>query len=155
MRHNALRLSPRHQRWFYSVAAVLFVSGVIWLQLHWLDIRNPDALPHPAEPWLMKVHGAAAMLLLVILGTLIPLHIRRGWYAKVNRQSGLGIIALFAFLILSGYGLYYVGDEHAREYTAYVHDILGLAAPLIIAWHVLAGRAANRRTEDRRQRTDS
>ena len=93
----------------------------------------------------MKVHGAAAMLVLVVLGTLIPLHIRRGWSAGINRRTGLVLIAVMASLIATGYGLYYFGDESLRAAAVEAHDLIGVLAPVVILWHVLRGRQANRR----------
>lgn len=141
MRREALRLSPRHRRWFYGAMTALYLSGAGWLLLHWLTTRaDAEAPPHPAQPWLMKVHGAAAMLALVVLGTLIPLHIRRGWRAHRNRTTGAIMVGVTALLILTGSGLYYAGSEALRDATANIHDAVGLALPLIIVWHVVRGR---------------
>lgn len=143
MRHEALRLSPRHRRWFHGVFAGLFLSGAAWLALRWWVSRgDPDAAPHPAQPWLMKVHGAAAMLALIVLGTLIPLHLRRGWRAGRNRFTGAGMVAVSGVLVVTGYGLYYAGGEQLRAYTSYVHSAIGLALPLVVIWHIRRGRQA-------------
>lgn len=146
MRREALRLSPRHRRWFYGTTAVLFASGAGWLALHgWTARGDTDAPPHPLQPWLLKLHGAAAMLVLLVLGTLIPLHIRRGWRAATNRLTGAAMVAAAAILILTGYGLYYAGSDRLREFTAQVHDVLGLAAALALAWHIARGRSLRKR----------
>jgi hypothetical protein len=144
MRREALRLSPRHRRWFYATSLLLFASGAAWLALSWVR-GGADAPPHPWQPWLLKLHGAAAMLILLVLGTLIPLHIRRGWKAGVNRLTGALMVGGAALLVLTGYGLYYAGSDRLREFTANVHDILGLAAPLLLLWHILRGRKMRRR----------
>jgi hypothetical protein len=146
MRHSALRLSVRHRRWFYLACLGLYLTGAAWLVLHWRTQRSADGIPSEWQPWLMKVHGAAAMVVLVVLGTLIPLHIRRGWHAGINRMTGIIMIAVMGSLIVTGYGLYYFGDEQVRAITAAAHDVIGALSPVVIFWHVLRGRAQNRRT---------
>jgi hypothetical protein len=96
--------------------------------------------PHPAEPWSLKLHGAAAMAILVILGTLLPTHVRFAWHARRNRPNGIMLISVFAFLILTGYGLYYFGDERLRSWTSCLHLVVGLALPLALILHIRSGR---------------
>lgn len=140
MRH-ALRLSSRHRRWFYATTAVLFLSGAGWLASHAWNWRTFDeGAPNAVEPWLLKLHGAAAMATLVILGTLVPLHIRRGWVSRINRPTGAIMVGLAMLLVATGYGLYYAGGEAFRDFVAWVHDAIGLAAPLLLVWHIQSGR---------------
>ncbi len=143
MRREALRLGRRQRRWFYAAFAVLFVSGAWWLALQ-SRLADSDAPPHPMQPWLVKVHGAAAMVALVTLGTLLSSHIRRGWVARRNRRSGALMVGTVGLLVLSGYGLYYAGDERLRALTAWAHDIVGLGLPGIIVLHIWRGRRTRR-----------
>ena len=141
MRNDALRLSARHRAWFYGAFAALWVSGVAWLALHWWVARHDaDAMPDSSEPWLLNVHGAAAMLALILFGTLIPLHVRPGWRARRNRRTGATMVGVAGALMVTGYGLYYAGGESLRTLTRYVHDGVGTALPLVVAWHVWRGR---------------
>lgn len=142
MRRDSLKLSSRHRRWFYFIFGVLFVSGSAWLALHQWGVTETEfgAQQNPAEPWLLRLHGAAAMATLVILGTMIPLHLRRGWRARRNRGTGVVITSVCVVLIASGYFLYYAGGETLRRAAVYGHDVLGLALPLIIIWHIFRGR---------------
>jgi hypothetical protein len=122
---------------------LLFASGAAWQTLHWLSESAPTQ-PN-AAPWLMRIHGAAAMAALVILGTLIPLHLRRGWIARRNRFSGVAFTCAGALLVVTGYALYYVGSESLREWSSYTHVALGLAAPLALLWHIWLGRRSRNR----------
>jgi hypothetical protein len=88
----------------------------------------------------MKLHGGAAMLALIVLGTLLPGHVRRAWNAKKNRFTGAGLLALNALLIISGYALYYCGSEQTRPLISTLHWILGLVLPITIASHIWQGR---------------
>jgi hypothetical protein len=145
MRRDGIRLRPRLRVAFYALFALLFISGVAWFILHtWL--RRPSEFgsgtPNAAEPWLLKVHGAAAMVSLILLGVLYPVHIWRGWQARRNRRSGATLVGICLLLIITGYLLYYVGGETARAVTSLLHLLIGLAFPLIIAFHIWRGRAS-------------
>jgi cation transport ATPase len=142
VRKRPFQLTPRHKRWLYLIASVLFLSGTLW----WLaDIASerqwPGAnLTHASKPFLLKIHGGFAMAFLFMLGTLWPNHIRRAWQAGQNRRSGVTLLAWLAALTATGYGLYYLGDEHLREWTAKAHDALGGLALVVLLAHVWLGR---------------
>ena len=142
MRTDGLQLSVRHRAWLYGAFAVLFLSGVAWMVLHW---GLPHDGVHPGEPWALRLHGAAALLTLVMLGTLVPLHIKRGWQARRNRGHGLVIMTVNLVLMVTGYALYYAGDEQWRFMSRWMHIVIGLLLPVVIVWHVLAGRATRPR----------
>jgi hypothetical protein len=146
MRPDGLRLSGRHRAWLHSTFAVLFFSGTIWWVLHrWFQIDSGfGPQPHPAQRWLIPLHGAAAMLALVIVGTLIPLHIKRGWRARLNRPNGILLIGFVLLLTLSGYALYYSGSEILRDNASIAHTALGLFFPAMLLWHILSGRRSRR-----------
>jgi ABC-type xylose transport system permease subunit len=146
MRRNGIQLSRRHQAWLYVSFGILLVTGILWLVFHnFVHLQGEfGPVTHPVEPWSLKIHGAAAMLSLIVLGTLIPGHIRRGWHARKNRMTGLGLIALNGLLILSGYALYYFGGEQIRPIISALHWILGLTFPLALSWHIWQGRRERR-----------
>jgi cation transport ATPase len=140
MRRNSAKLSRRHKAWLYTVTLVVYVTGAAWGWLHYVATR-PDELAHsPCEPWLMRLHGAGAMALLVILGTLLPGHVRFAWHARRNRPNGIALIVFLAFLALSGYGLYYFGSERLRSWTSWSHLVVGLALPGMLILHIWSGR---------------
>jgi hypothetical protein len=117
---NPLRCTFR--RLLYATLAVLLVSGGLW---EWLR----SAL-------LMKVHGGAAMLALVLLGALLASHVPTGWKDARYQKTGIGILAAAAWLIISGHVLYYSGDETVRQAASYGHLGIGLALPLLLGFHV-------------------
>ena len=139
-----MRMSRGHLRWVYASCALLFASGALWLLFHYFA-RASDALgegPHPLEVWWLRLHGAAAMLMLAVLGSLLPIHIRRGWHQRKNLLPGSVLAVLALLLIVSGYALYYFGSEEARPWISASHWILGLGAPLLLVWHIASGRHA-------------
>src|SRR5882672_6962057 len=128
MRPDGMRLSPRHRVWLHTTFAALFLSGTGWWVLHrWFPAATEfGPQPNPAEHWLIQLHGAAAMLALVIVGTLIPHHMKRAWRAKLNRGNGVLLIAFIVALTLTGYGLYYAGGESLRAAASFAHIAFGL-----------------------------
>jgi hypothetical protein len=89
---------------------------------------------------MLKLHGAAAMGALVLLGTLLPMHVKFAWRAGRNLRTGLSLLSVFLFLVLTGYGLYYFGGERLRYWTSAAHLWVGLALPLIMLVHVWRGK---------------
>src|SRR5205814_7393508 len=98
--------------------------------------------PCLSEPLLMKVHGAAAVVALIVIGGLLALHVPGGWAERRSRPSGSTMLAVCGLLILTGYLLYYAGNETAREVSSYVHLTLGLALPLLLGFHLIKPKGA-------------
>lgn len=124
-------LGPIQRRLLYATIVVLVVSGAYWALLHYLGLR-----PYLTEPFLMKVHGAAAMAVLILVGGLLPGHLVAGWEAERSRAIGVGLLVICAALALTGYALYYAGSEATREISSYTHLALGLALPTALALHL-------------------
>ncbi|MSQ59784.1 MAG: DUF4405 domain-containing protein [Betaproteobacteria bacterium] len=138
-----MRLSFRHQAWIYSVFGVLFVSGALWVLFHYFVKIEGEFGPtiHPLEPWWLKIHGAAVMVFLFLLGTLLLSHMETAWCIGRNIPTGVAFVSFNLILVVSGYMLYYFGGETARPIISLVHWVLGMAAPVIIGVHVWRGRA--------------
>ena len=146
MKREGMRLTGRHRLWFYGASALLFASGAAWLLFRYA-LRLPgefEDLPHPGEPWSMRVHGGAAMLFLLMLGTLVRSHIVHGWRLGQNRFSGGAMVAIMVLLTLTGYALYYAGGERIRPVISVLHWAIGLALPAALLWHILIGRRSSK-----------
>ena len=126
-------LRPWQRRLLYCSSAVLLLTGIYWAVLHYGGLP-----PYLSEAFLMKVHGAAAMALLVAIGSVLPAHVPTGWATKHSRTSGTMILAGCGLLTLTGYVLYYAGNETVREAASYVHLALGLVVPLFFGAHLQA-----------------
>ena len=72
MQPESIRLKPRLRAIFYVVFTLLFLSCVVWWIWHtWVPRRGEfGSEPSPWVPWLLKIHGAAAMAALVLFGVL-------------------------------------------------------------------------------------
>lgn len=138
-RPNSIRLK-RSQRYFlYAVLALLFFSGVAWTYWTYLA-TSPGDLHMTAKAWAMKIHGATAMVVLVLIGMLLSGHVKYAWRARRNRASGSVFLSVFAVLTITGYGLYYAGGEIVREWTSWIHLAVGLALPILLLIHIVLGR---------------
>lgn len=145
MKPNAVRLSRPHEWSVYITFVLVFVSGAAWGWLHYWKRDGSDfgVTANSLELWMQRLHGASAMLTLVLLGTLLVFHIPGAWRARRNRRTGASLSLIFGFLIVTGYALYYSGNEHLRMWASRSHLWIGLAAPLFIAFHVWRGKRSS------------
>lgn len=133
---------PRWLRWIvYGTTAVLFVTGALWLLVHYGLGRNPaDDLPHPVEPWLLRVHGLAMMAGLFVYGALLRAHMVNAWKLQRNRATGILVAAVLGFLAVTGYMLYYASGETTRPVVSAAHWIVGLVVVVVLPLHIWRGR---------------
>jgi hypothetical protein len=120
----------------FAAAALLWLSGVLWLVLHYaLAQAGPfGALPNPWEAVVMRVHGVLAVGGVFVLGWITAGHVAERWPGARKRRSGLTLGASAAVLVLSGYALYYTtGSPH--EASALVHEVLGVCALFVALAH--------------------
>ena len=139
-RKTPLRLEASFRWTVYGVAAALFVTGAAWLMADALnDGPGGDAWQEIGANLLM-IHGGAAMTMLMVLGALFPLHVRRGWRARKNRVSGGATVTLNGLLIATAFGLYYSGSDLMRPWISDAHIAAGFALVALIVIHPLIGR---------------
>lgn len=136
-----LSLSRNRRLSIYVTTGALTLSGVAWLACqHWILVEGEFGLtPHPSAPWWLRLHGAGAMIFLVLLGTLLRDHVLAGWRSGRNRLSGTGLLSFSLWLTLTGYGLYYVGGEFVRLWLARLHWLPGLLWPVVLIVHIWLG----------------
>ncbi|NWK43441.1 hypothetical protein [Ralstonia pickettii] len=138
VRESAFRLSRRRRWMVYGVFAVLLVTGLAWLALHFLDEGSDTGTL--ALAWSMKLHGAAAMVSLYLFGMLWGPHIRNAWVRRRNRTAGAMVGALTIALVLTGYALYYVNGELMRQSAEVLHWSAGMVVCIALWIHIMIGR---------------
>jgi hypothetical protein len=134
------RLEPPFRIAIYSAFAMLFASGAAWVVADQMKESTNGEIWQQAAAYLLMVHGGAAMVTLMLLGALFPLHIGRAWRAKKNRVTGIVMIAFNAVLIATAFGLYYLGSEAIRPWASDIHIAVGLSLPLLLLVHLKIGR---------------
>jgi hypothetical protein len=139
----------RTRRWvLYIVGTGVWLTGGLWLLSRYFLVKQGEFGPttNPLEPWWLKLHGAFAFAAVWVFGLLWGIHIAKLWPHKRRRSSGGVLTGIFALLILSGYLLYYVGDDRIRPLISATHWVVGLACPVFFAWHRLRRRAVRSST---------
>jgi hypothetical protein len=121
---RALRLTV------YAVGALLWVSGVVWLMLHYVFPQSTPygPLPNPLEAPLMRVHGVIAVGAVFVTGWMMAAHVTTRRASDRNRRSGLVLGGTALLLILSGYALYYT-TASPHDAAALGHEAIGVLAP--------------------------
>lgn len=84
---------------------------------------------------LMQVHGALAMLCLVLFGVLWDSHIVKKVKYPKKRRSGIFMALFMGILAITGYLLYYAGDDGVRNVSSVVHTGVGLVFFGVFCWH--------------------
>lgn len=129
---------PNAQRWItYLALIVVFISGVLWTLLH--DVLQWGWML--AERRLLITHGVASAITLVVVGGLLPLHVRLAWRIGRNLASGIVTLSLMAILCTTGLMLYYGSDEW-RDWIRVTHIGVGILIGLMVPLHILVGRIA-------------
>lgn len=135
MKTYNFRLSKRHKSLLTVSLLLLGISGVAWLIADFYGSDFTNYLSYEVKSYSMKIHGAVAMLFLILVGTLIRDHVLAGISLKKNQKSGLPLIIICLILIITGYLLYYLGDEVWRNYTSIIHSVLGLIFIFVFFFH--------------------
>jgi len=134
-----VRLAPWHRRSFYVGFAITWLSGALWIIEEYIKNVELGPVRTPLQTVSMKIHGAGALLSLVLIGSLL-IHVRRGWAQKANRWSGSLVIMINCALLFTAWLLYYETNDTWREVSSVTHWVLGLATLPLIYLHIFYGR---------------
>jgi hypothetical protein len=113
------------------------LTGCIWLLVHYTigGGRAETGLPHWSEAWLMRVHGLAAFVVLVALGSFLAVHVPRGWRMRPVRRLDITMLACFLLAAVTAYCLYYFAPDWIHSPLGWLHAGLGGAAGVTIVVH--------------------
>jgi hypothetical protein len=139
-----LRLKPSFRFAIYAAFGVLFLTGAGWLVADWQKDISTDEIWQQSVAYLLMVHGGAAMMTLLLLGALIPVHVMRAWRTRKNRVSGSAMVTFNAVLIVTAFGLYYLGSETVRPWMSWIHIGAGFSVALWLPVHIFLGRRETR-----------
>jgi hypothetical protein len=139
-----LRLNPSFRFTIYAAFAVLVLTGAGWLVADWQKDISGEEIWQQAIANLLMIHGGAAMVTLLLLGALIPLHMMRAWRSRKNRVSGSVMVTFNTVLVGTAFGLYYLGSETLRPWMSWVHIAAGFSLALWFPLHIYWGRRKTR-----------
>jgi hypothetical protein len=134
---ESVRLGTSRRLSLYAVGIGVWLTGGLWLLFHHFVVTQGEFGPqaNPLEAWWLKLHGAFGFAAIWFFGLLWGAHVSRAWPLLRRRWSGGLMTALFLWLTISGYLLYYVGNDTARAILSILHWVIGLGCPLAFVWH--------------------
>jgi hypothetical protein len=132
-----MRLGFWQKLLIFSTTAAVGVSGLLWFLLHDVFSAESDEMADIAHV-LLVVHGVSSYALLVAVGSLLPVHIRRGWQRRRNLLTGLSVTGAVTILGVTALVLYYGGEE-MRAPAKWLHLILGFLCFAVFPAHAFLG----------------
>jgi hypothetical protein len=113
---------PGWQKWFVILGMLTCsTTGSLYLLGHEFGLARSQLGAHS----ILAMHGLAAMLATLALGSVLPFHLKAGFKSKTKWISGFGQLGFLATLLISG-GLLYYGPEEIRETVIDIHWMIGL-----------------------------
>ena len=136
-----------YPKWFSnnfisSFVGLFFISGLslipttLFLRL---DFLIPWRLAENSLIAANMIHNAISLLMLLMLGSLLSLHVRRGWQKRRHRLSGSILIIVIFFLLFTGLMILYSGNENLSFVAGLSHMVVGSVFILIYCWHLFVG----------------
>lgn len=142
----SLTISQHYRYFFYSVLSVSFITGIaFWLMRRFAMVEGdfgPES--HFLQYPLLQIHGLSAFIMLMSLGAIFASHIPKTWSSQRARKSGISILSITIFSLLTAYSLYYLVSEDWHELLSNAHTILGIFLPLILFIHIKLARRARK-----------
>lgn len=132
-----LRLVQKSVVW--TTIAVVALTGLAWFVLHDLVEHEPGE----TERLLLMLHGISAYATLIVMGSLLPLHVRSGWHRRRKRWTGGTTLATLVLLAVTGLILYY-GGEQTRETARWIHIGIGIACVALFPVHAMLAATVKR-----------
>lgn len=141
-----LRMSLFIRVGLFAVLSTSWCTGITFFVLNRWFVVEGDFGPekHPWQFNVLKIHGAAAFLMMIVFGCLLAAHVPAGWRTKRLRVQGITLVSAQGFLIVSAYLLYYIGGEEFRTLVGYAHASVGFVFPFLLIWHLMSGRFRRR-----------
>ncbi len=131
-----MKLTATQRVFSHLTFFTLLFSGLIWLIFNFY--LSPNTPLRFLNLWNLRLHGLAAFGFLIIFGMILSTHISFNWQVRKNRRpSGITLTVFCGLLILSGYFLYYCGDDDFRELISYFHWLAGLICSIFFTVHFL------------------
>jgi hypothetical protein len=127
----------RHRYLVWPIVLGVWLSGALWLVFHDFLMRRGDfgLTAHPLEQWWLRAHGAFAFASLWLLGFLSVAHVGERWAWRRQRGSGLALLGVYVWLVLTGYLLYYAGGDEFRAAVSVGHWAVGLMTLFFLLLH--------------------
>jgi hypothetical protein len=129
-------LSRRISMALLLALAGLWMSGVLWLVLHYLLATRGEfgETRHPFEAPVLLVHGLVAMLALFVLGWFTARHALPARSGH-RRPSGWWLAVAMAVLVVTGCLQLFLAGDALHAALSLGHEVLGVALLLPVLLH--------------------
>lgn len=134
-----VRVPKPYQVGLLILMAISWFSGLVFFILKtWFVVEGDYGLvKHAWQFPALQVHGFGAFMMMICFGFLLGSHIQYSWKTKKKRKSGLALIVMPAFLIITAYLLYYIAQDDLRDLIAYAHLAVGFMLPVVLILHIV------------------
>lgn len=126
-------------------AATLWLSGLLWMVLHFFfkSAGEFGIMPNPWEASVVRIHGMIGVLMVFMLGWISGTHVAIRWWQIRTHVHGLILLIISILLLLSGYALYYIVDDSPRHIVSVIHQVVGAFVVIIAIIHWRSRRSRN------------
>ena len=139
MNRLTVKVPTIYKIWLFSVLAVLWASGILFFIFDtWVIVEGKYGVAkHPLQYLILQIHGASAFIMIFTYGYFLAAHAASSWRANLRRKSGIILACVPAFMMLTGYLIYYGGTGIWREIISYAHLTAGFALPILLIIHII------------------
>ncbi len=132
--------------WFYRTLIVgftsLIISGLLLIPnalLFRMEWEVVWYFPEAIRLWVVALHALVGFLVVSQLGALWSVHMRIGWRHHKNIISGFSMTFILISLVVTGVGIYYLGEKFSVS-ASIAHILIGFSLPCLFIYHIIAGR---------------
>jgi hypothetical protein len=142
MSNISRKIAKKYRYLFYSFLSLSVFSGSgFWLLRNFAMVEGdfgPES--HFLQYPFLQLHGFAAFMMLMALGSIFSSHISKTWSLGRAKKSGVTLLSFIVFSMLSAYSLYYLVSEDWHVLLGNSHAIVGLLLPTLLIFHIKMAR---------------
>ncbi len=142
MSNISRKIAKKYRYLFYGFLSISVFSGSgFWLLRNFAMVEGdfgPES--HFLQYPFLQLHGFAAFMMLMALGSIFSSHIPKTWSLGKAKNSGITLLSFIVFSLLSAYSLYYLVSEDWHVLLGNSHAIVGLLLPTLLIFHITMAR---------------
>ncbi len=142
MSNVSRKIAKKYRYLFYGFLSLSVFSGTgFWLLRNFAMVEGdfgPES--HFLQYPFLQLHGLAAFLMLMALGSIFTSHVSKTWTLGKAKKSGITLLSFIVFSLLSAYSLYYLVAEDWHTLLGNSHAVVGLILPSLLLFHIKMAR---------------
>lgn len=124
-----------------TVLLLLVTGGLLIPTL--LDVNLEWSVPWRLHgDWQISVsaiHTTVSFMMIAIVGSLWNIHMRAGWRHRKHWRSGISLVVMMFYLLVTAIGIYYLSNERLMIFAAVTHLVAGLLVFALFIYHAIIG----------------